>query len=344
MQATNGSKVSPRGRKRLAVYAGAFVLALSGLVFAPAAGATQTTYLALGDSASFGYTEEGFNLHAPNEVPAFFEEGFTNGFAKSLARPSEAGKGVVLINDACPNETVDGAIGHNLPGGGAGAEFDPCPYYQLGGLPLHNSFQTRSQLEEALITLNEGHPTQPVDAVTVSVGMSDELAMIGRCQVEYGAEGLDVVKWCVETEAANEVYPRIIEGIEAALGTVDSSDPGGGAYTGPVILVGYYNPDSFVVPGTDQLLQGLNTALETEVAPKFPNVSFVNPFPTLNKGGERTPQEQAKICKYTEMCNPNVQVAGGEPAGKDGDPNLSIMGQKILAKLVNNAYLASPAR
>ena len=137
-------------------------LALSGLVFAPAAASATTpkptTYLALGDSAGFGYTQERFAVNYPNEAPSYFEEGFANGFTKMLDKLSEAGKGVTLVNDACPNETIDGLIGHNLPGGGAGAEYEPCPYHNLDGFPLHNSLGAQSQLEEALSVLKEGSP------------------------------------------------------------------------------------------------------------------------------------------------------------------------------------------
>ena len=52
-----------------------------------------TTYLALGDSISFGYSEERFNIHFPTESPSYFEEGFTNDFAKDLTKKSEVGKG-----------------------------------------------------------------------------------------------------------------------------------------------------------------------------------------------------------------------------------------------------------
>jgi hypothetical protein len=38
-----------------------------------------------------------------------------------------------------------------------------------------------------------------------------------------------------------------------------------------------------------------------------------------------------------------VQVAGGKPAGEDGDIHPTIAGYKELAKLVNAAYLANPA-
>ena len=62
--------------------------------------------------------EQVFDENEPNESPAYFEEGFTNDFAADLARPWEAGRGVTLVNDACPGETSNGLIGENAALGG----------------------------------------------------------------------------------------------------------------------------------------------------------------------------------------------------------------------------------
>jgi len=72
-------------------------------------------------------------------------------------------------------------------------------------------------------------------------------------------------------------------------------------------------------------------------------VTYANPYPVFNKGPSEA-KEQESICKYTEMCNPNVQKPGGKPAGKDGDIHPTVTGYKALAKLVNEAWLANPAR
>ena len=87
--------------------------------------APVSTYLALGDSISFGYSEQVFDENFPNESPSFFEEGFTNDFAEDLARPWEAGRGVTLVNDACPGETSNGLIGEN-PALGGKASTEPA--------------------------------------------------------------------------------------------------------------------------------------------------------------------------------------------------------------------------
>jgi lysophospholipase L1-like esterase len=133
--------------------------------------------------------------------------------------------------------------------------------------------------------------------------------------------------------------PHILANIGDILGVLDSSAPGGGHYTGPIVLVGFYNPDALVLPGSDALQTGANAAIEAAILPHFANVTFANPFPIFNKG-KKPAREQESICEYTEMCNPN------DPGGSadDGDIHPSPFGYEVLGRLVNQAYLANPAR
>src|SRR5450759_5293463 len=91
MQATNGSAVSVRSRGRLIGCCMALVMALGAVVLAPAANAATPppTYLALGDSLAFGYTQEKFLVNFPTESPSFFESGYADQFARDL-RAKEA--------------------------------------------------------------------------------------------------------------------------------------------------------------------------------------------------------------------------------------------------------------
>jgi lysophospholipase L1-like esterase len=362
MHAKNGSDVQVRTRGYLLGCLTTLALALCGLVLAaPAANATgaekTTTYLALGDSISFGYTQEVFNNHQPNESPSYFEEGFANGFARDLKRATEVGKSLRLVNDGCPGETSSGLIGENgavggqtstesyaeaaAPGGYQGlGDWHPCAYAFFHGLPLHNSLGNLSQLEDATQVLAK----ENVKAITLNIGSNDELAAVKQCEDEVAPAAVPA---CVASSAPNVTFPAIIEHVQDILGVLD-----GAGYKGPIIVLGYYNPDSFVLQGSDSLQKGLNKALETEVVPGFDasvenNVTFANPFPTFNKGAGAT--EQRSICKYTEMCNPSVQTAEGENPGspvfqKDGDVHPTLAGDKALAKLVNAAYLANPAK
>jgi hypothetical protein len=46
---------------------------------------------------------------------------------------------------------------------------------------------------------------------------------------------------------------------------------------------------------------------------------------------------RTSICKYTEICNPNVQKPEGSPPGKDGDIHPSVTESKAIGKLVSTA-------
>jgi lysophospholipase L1-like esterase len=349
----------------------AALVAIAALaVLSPAAYARTkppvSTYLALGDSISFGYSEQVFNENFPNESPSFFEEGFTNDFAQDLARPSEVGRGLTLVNDACPGETSNGLIGENPALGGktstepAGhdpqglGDYHPCAYNNVDGLPLHNSLsvggQSISQLEDALSILKEGHPAHPVRAITLNIGSNDELAAITQCKNEvteefthtgkskYGATPEAAVIGCISVSSEKITVPHILANIADILSVLDSTAPGGGHYSGPIVLLGFYNPDALILPGSDALQEGLNAAVEAVILPHFPNVTFANPFPVFNRG-RKPAQEQASICKYTEMCNP--EVPGG--SSDNGDIHPSPLGYEVLGRLVNQAYLANPA-
>jgi lysophospholipase L1-like esterase len=390
MQAKHGSAASRRSQARLVGCCMALVLALTAMVFAPAAanaaGAAPatTTYLALGDSISFGYTQERFNIHYPTESPSYFDEGFTNDFVKDLGKGSELGKSIRLVNDACPGETSNGLIGENPEvlgqastesyseietapesnsslwyGGYQGlGDWHPCKYTFRSHLPLHNGgyFNPKtagesSQLEEAVESVKSA--SSPVQAITINIGSNDELAAITQCKDEvfyeyatkseskYGPSPEVATLLCVKKTAEEVTVPHIVENLGKIVGVLK-----GAGYTGPIVILGFYNPDAFVLTGSDELQEGANAAVSAYVvAPNSGQVTFANPFPVFNKGaGTSGAKEQAAICKYTEMCNPNVQVTGGKPAGEDGDIHPTIKGYKELAKLVNEAYEANPAK
>ncbi len=378
MQAKNGFDVPARARGRVIGCAVALV-ALAAMMFAPSANAETTTYLALGDSISFGYTQEKFDVNFPNEAPSYFENGFDNFFAKQLAKPTNVGPGVTIVNDACPGETSNGLIGENpLLGGKASTEpagnkpqglgdYHPCAYMNVDGLPLHNSLsvggQGISQLEDALSILKEGHPAHPVKAITLNIGSNDEIAGIETCEKEVteeltktgkskyegGSPELDVLL-CIKEGAEHITVPHILANIGDILGVLDSTAPGGGHYTGAIVLEGFYNPDAFLLAGSDFLQKAVNSAIEANILPLFPNVTFANPFPVFNKGGlgANPTAEKTAICKYTEMCNPFDQAANEAKAGHalppdDGDIHPSIEGYKELSILTTKAWLANPA-
>ncbi len=381
MSARNGSAVSLRTHGRLIGCMTALVFVLSALVFAPAAANAQPPtrgpiYLALGDSISFGYSHQKFNENYPTESPSAFEEGFDNFFNKDLSKEN---KGITIENLACPGETSNGLIGENEELGGQKSteepsppalyqglgDWHPCAYHNVDGFPLHAGYGSLSQLEDAVSILTSDNPytgkPNEVKAITLNIGSNDELAAIKQCEVEvgteFGKEGKS--KWgstptlavlsCIEYTAENVTIPHIVKNLDDTIGVLDTY------YTGPIVLLGFYNPDSFVLSDSDALQEGANAAIVEDVVEQFPNVTFANPFPVFNKGvatetkAANAKTEQRSICKWTEMCNPNVQEAEGKNEksplfGVDGDIHPTVKGYKELAKLIDEAYLANPAK
>ncbi len=371
MHARDGSEVPNRTWKRPLGCLTAIAFALSALAAAPAGAAAAPTYLALGDSVSYGYTQEKFEANAPGEPASAFEAGFVNIFAKKLKGKAALGKTGTVVNDSCPNETTRGLIGESeqlggqtstesyeeaaAPGGYQGlGDWHPCAYANFSGFPLHHEHGASSQLEDAVQLIAGGN----VKAITLDVGSADERAAWQQCEDEVAAEmsANSASEWpkgssktygpseqaaavdaCISWTSSNVTSPEIIENVQDILGVIDGS-----GYTGPIVVVGYYNAATFQHQGTDRELQGLNETMANEVIPHFDeqvedNVTYANPFPKFNHGKEHSVKEQKAICTYTEACNPNVQPPGS-------DPSPSLAGQKQLAKLVRAAYLANPAK
>src|SRR5437588_9076151 len=116
MQAMNGS--AGRSRGRLIGCCMALALALSALVFSPVASAATApppeTYIALGDSLAYGYSQVKFEENFPYEAPSFFEGNYANTFAKLERKAKVAPKpGLTVVNLGCPGETTNGLIGLN---------------------------------------------------------------------------------------------------------------------------------------------------------------------------------------------------------------------------------------
>jgi lysophospholipase L1-like esterase len=329
MQMQGGLKLSIRKRGLIGSGLVLLATAISAMAFAPGASASgkEPFYMAMGDSITFGYRQQLFNENLGTEPPSVFEEGPANFFAKGL------GKGTTIVNLACPGETSNSLIGENAAiGGGTSTEekkrmkdWRPCVYHK-SGLALHYSLGPASQLEEALAILKEGHPAHEVTAITLNIGSNDELSQVAQCKEEHPTE----LPACLGSTAAG-LFEHIANNIGDIIGVLDSTAAGGGHYTGPIIVLGFYNPQSIVLPGSDALQKALNSVIAEKVVPLFPNAHFAPIFPVFNKGGTAT-KEQKSICKYTEMCNPAVQQEGGMPPGKDGDIHPSVKGAKAIAK------------
>ena len=132
MQAMNGS--AGRAAADRLLY-GTRAAAL-GFVFAPAANAAKNrrpTSLSPRATRSPSATRSRkFEANFPNEAPAYFEVNYPNELGKLLRGTKYAvtgGKGLTVVNNACPGETSDSLFGT----GALGKAVDPtatqaCPF------------------------------------------------------------------------------------------------------------------------------------------------------------------------------------------------------------------------
>jgi hypothetical protein len=380
MQAMNGS-ASVRSRGRLIGCCMALALAVSAFVLAPVAGAATPpptkTYLALGDSLAFGYTQVKHTENAPGDSPAFFEKGYTNQYAKKVrANKVENNKGMVEVNDGCPGETTKSflGVGKNIGLGGN------CNYQSLfttfgpgtAGGPLHNPYPGKSQASNMLQILKGGSPAHPITAISINMGANDELESIAACKAEVKSD-IETKGQTEQPKGSGEFYdpahiPGAINacvagGAPATFGTINANLEaiigkiyGEGGYTGKVVLVGFFNPLTAFLPGSDALQKLLNEYLEANVVKNNAGkVVFANPFVKFNGTTEGSKAELKKICNYTEMCNPTAVAENKatteannkkeEEAGKtvifpfdgEGDIHPTETGYKLLGNIVYEA-------
>jgi lysophospholipase L1-like esterase len=258
----------------------ALVLALAGLLLylssaAPARAAlpSQPTYLALGDSLAFGYSQAKFNSLFPNENPAAYDTGYVDDFGKvlKLAHPH-----LQIVNDGCPGETTDSLIN------------GPC-VYQLS-FPLHHPYvggPSSSQLSDALSYLAAHRGA--VNPITIDIGANDALGLIeGTCKFEPA---------CIAS-GAPAVFAHVGANLGRILGALRAAAP-----NAQMIVLGLYNPFGSKIPGGNELTVALNQVM-AGVATSV-GARFANPLPVFNPPGFL---EQPTICLLTNMCTPLVDI------------------------------------
>ncbi len=358
MQATYGSAVRSGIRT---VCLAAIVLALSALAFAStasAAGAKKInptqTYLAMGDSLAFGYSQQLFNENEKlGEPPTAFEHGYANAYWNKH-KPFETH--LALTNQGCPGETTDSMIGN----GPLGVQLElfaeahgeaPCAYHYAAGLPLHHEYGgTKSQLESTLEQIAVDAATGvPVTTLSLDIGANDQLHQIKKCEKEVGEEWAllgkskyggntpeESFKQCV-AQNVKPLFEHIIKNIGASLFAIrEGSKFGGINYTGKIILQGGYDPYGAVFTPGKELLEGsvalvalLNQEEQKALDAKF-GLCFANPQPTFNPGGKTEP---ARLQKYTNMANTT------EFEGKKNGPDIhpTPLGYQKLASIMLGA-------
>jgi lysophospholipase L1-like esterase len=226
------------------------------------------SYLALGDSLAFGYSQAKFNSLFPNESPAAYDTGYVDDFAHLLriGHPN-----LQVINDGCPGETTESFIN------------GPCAY-QLE-FPLHHPYvggPSSSQLSDALTYLKANPNTNPI---TLDIGANDALGVIEHtCEKKVE---------CVVKEA-----PALFAHIGANLGLI-LADLRGADPQATIVVLGLYNPFGEKLAGGNALTAQLNEVM-SKVATTV-GARFANPLPLFNPPGAL---EEPTICLLTNMCTP----------------------------------------
>jgi hypothetical protein len=284
MSAKNGLAVSFRRRGRLIGCCVALVCAVSAL-FASSAGAVvpvTSSYLALGDSLAFGYSQQLFNEYeAVGDPASAFEHGYVNVYF-TYQKPKL--NGMQLQNLGCPGETTDSMIGNAGLAAALGIPGEaPCKYHnteaeEKGGppgfkLPLHLNYNApQSQLEKAVELLAVDKLTgKPVTLLTLNIGANDELHAIAKCKVEIteewtkegkskygGASPEQSFNLCIASHVP-ALFKHILENIGKMLYVLRHASAFNGVpgtdYTGKIVVLGSYDPYGNVF-GTGELLAG----------------------------------------------------------------------------------------
>jgi lysophospholipase L1-like esterase len=374
MSAKHGST---RKVGRLVVCCLAAVLALSA-VFATAASAKKTpppptkTYLALGDSLAFGYSQQLYNENWSMGDPATaFEAGYVNDYAKKL----EGKKETELVNLGCPGETTKSLIGNKAIGAALESAFGatteaPCAYQEgwnafhkdgTGG-PLHTSYVGKSQLEAALeqVAIAAGSG-RPVSHVTLNIGANDELAAVHACEKEvgeeYGKEGKSkygetpesAVKGCLEAHVPALIKTIVTNTEAAAYAIRHGAEFGGVNYSGPITFMASYDPygnvsgSGEVLPGSVGLAAVINGVEEEKFKQGFNpeknefgfEACVANP---LHKFNPQSKAEPKHLQEWTNMANTSeTEVEPGVKKANGPDIHPTPKGYKVLAGVIKKS-------
>ncbi|HEY1687519.1 MAG TPA: SGNH/GDSL hydrolase family protein [Solirubrobacteraceae bacterium] len=230
------------------------------------------SYLALGDSLAFGYSEGRFEENAPEESPTAFETGYVNDFGAVLQR---ADPSLEIVNDGCPGETTESFIN------------GPCAYQLL--YPLHHPYaggKEASQLSDALNYIAEHR--EAVDPITIDIGANDALALIEGCKEEAS---------CIEPQAPT-LFAKIGANLAHILAELRAAAP-----HAEIVVVGLYNPFGESIMGGDALTASLNEVMQGDA--RAVGASFADPLPAFNHAGAH---EQQRLCLLTNMCETKPDI------------------------------------
>jgi lysophospholipase L1-like esterase len=260
-----------------------------------------STYLALGDSVSFGYREPNA-IPAPNYSKAKSFVGFPEVVADDL--------GLKLVNAACSGETSASFLKTSAASNGCENTYNPTTKTQdPGGYrtqhPLHVRYasKTQSQLAFAEKYL-KGH--KKTRLVSLMIGAND----LFLCQVNTAdnCNNLDEVNATVAKVQAN--VTKMLKGLRKTA-----------KYTGQIVLVEYYSTN-YTDPLVSGAVEDLNTHLKSAAAGY--KVTFANAFSTFQNAAK---QDGGNTCTARLLT-----VLSTTPSSCGVHP--SIQGADVLATTV----------
>jgi lysophospholipase L1-like esterase len=273
-------------------------LALTVLA-APVFAASNTRYLALGDSISFGY-----HPLPPPPQPIQTYVGYPE-ILDPLVPKQE-------VNASCPGQSsasfLDASTASQTEVPGENCEYISAkfPGWKLAGLPLHNSY-TGTQADYAVSQLLGN---KSIDLVTISLGGNDLL----RVQYNCGGPTAPNFAACVQAglQAALPAYGN-------NLATILTKLRQQGKYTGTIVLVKYFATSTDLL--VKQAIGELNQAM-AQVASLFPGVKLADAY---------TAFQIASIPYGGDPCKAGLLIRLN-PTSCDVHPTL--LGQRVIATTV----------
>jgi lysophospholipase L1-like esterase len=220
------------------------------------------SYLALGDSFSFGYQVTRFSI--PPDAAAF-DHGFVDQLTVQLRAIQPR---IATVNYGCPGESTATFI----DGG--------CPWMDQG-YPLHDPF-VGSQLDAAVSFLR-AHPGE-VSPITISLALNDVQGFIQDCAFDPA---------CIQ-QGAPAAIEQITTNLGAILDGVRAASP-----ASEVIVMGPYDPFIDNLPFADPLFAALNDTMARTASNA--GARYADIFPAFNPQGDLG-AEIKTLCELTLIC------------------------------------------
>lgn len=261
-----------------------------------------TTYIALGDSVTFGY-EEPQVTPAPDYPNAASFTGYPEMLGSELK--------LKVVNLACPGETSASLINSRSPLGyvcESGAPGSSKPGYRQA-YPLHVNY-TGSQLSYTTSYL-KSHKN--VSLISLMIGANDFF----RCEATTSDH-------CQSLNEQAQVVSAVAGNVRTILSTLRNKDK----YKGQLVIVNYYSLN--YANSLDNLQSGaINQAVDNAAAPY--KVKVANGFAEWEKGAAKSGGNSCTAGLLTQLTGASTPC-GIHP---------SYAGQALLAQAVENVLALS---